>query len=219
MGAFSDLTTLTPQPGVVPYETNVSFWSDHADKRRWFAIRSSTTDSISYSATGNWAFPTGSVWVKHFDINTVREDPSSRIKLETRVLVKTTSGIYGLTYKWRADQTDADLVPSAGLSEVIPGSVPQQTWRFPGRGECLTCHTAAGGYALLEHVAMREGVMANAQLTNYTIPTSLDTPPIDVEEPFVSAKQRAVDRFEREYLDAVLSFERSWLLVTLTSAS
>jgi CO/xanthine dehydrogenase Mo-binding subunit len=36
------------------------------------------------------------------------------------------------------------------------------------------------GFALLEHVVMRDGVMANAQLTNYTIPTSLDTPPIDV---------------------------------------
>ena len=36
------------------------------------------------------------------------------------------------------------------------------------------------GYALLEHVVMRDGAMANSQLTNYTIPTSLDTPPIDV---------------------------------------
>ena len=36
------------------------------------------------------------------------------------------------------------------------------------------------GYALLEHVVMRDGSMANAQLTNYVIPTTLDTPPIDV---------------------------------------
>jgi CO/xanthine dehydrogenase Mo-binding subunit len=36
------------------------------------------------------------------------------------------------------------------------------------------------GFALLEHVVMRDGVMVNAQLTNYTIPTTLDTPPIDV---------------------------------------
>src|SRR6476646_9923422 len=37
------------------------------------------------------------------------------------------------------------------------------------------------GYALLEEVVMRDGRMANAQLTNYIIPTTLDTPPIDVE--------------------------------------
>jgi len=36
------------------------------------------------------------------------------------------------------------------------------------------------GFALLEHVVMRDGAMANGQLTNYTIPTTLDTPPIDV---------------------------------------
>jgi len=41
--------------------------------------------------------------------------------------------------------------------------------------------TAQGmGYALLEQVVMRNGAMANAQLTNYVIPTSLDTPDFDV---------------------------------------
>jgi CO/xanthine dehydrogenase Mo-binding subunit len=36
------------------------------------------------------------------------------------------------------------------------------------------------GYAILEDVVMRDGRMANNQLTNYIIPTTLDTPPIDV---------------------------------------
>ena len=41
--------------------------------------------------------------------------------------------------------------------------------------------TAQGlGWALLEEVVMRDGRMANSQLTNYIIPTTLDTPPIDV---------------------------------------
>jgi len=41
--------------------------------------------------------------------------------------------------------------------------------------------TAQGiGYALLEEVVMRDGRMANCQLTNYIIPTTLDTPKIDV---------------------------------------
>jgi CO/xanthine dehydrogenase Mo-binding subunit len=37
------------------------------------------------------------------------------------------------------------------------------------------------GYALLEEVVMRGGRMANAQLTNYIIPTTLDAPPMTVE--------------------------------------
>jgi CO/xanthine dehydrogenase Mo-binding subunit len=43
------------------------------------------------------------------------------------------------------------------------------------------------GFALIEQVVMKNGSMANAQLTNYTIPTTLDTPPMDVvllENPF-----------------------------------
>ena len=48
--------------------------------------------------------------------------------------------------------------------------------------------TAQGiGYALLELPVYRDGVMQNAQLTNYIIPTAPDMPPIDVvlvEEPY-----------------------------------
>ena len=41
--------------------------------------------------------------------------------------------------------------------------------------------TAQGlGYALLEDVVMRDGRMANTQLTNYIIPTTLDTPPMRI---------------------------------------
>jgi CO/xanthine dehydrogenase Mo-binding subunit len=49
--------------------------------------------------------------------------------------------------------------------------------------------TAQGiGWALLEEVAMREGRMANSQLTNYLVPTTLDTPEMEVvilESPYV----------------------------------
>jgi CO/xanthine dehydrogenase Mo-binding subunit len=41
--------------------------------------------------------------------------------------------------------------------------------------------TAQGlGFALLEEVVIRDGRMANAQLTNYIVPTTLDTPRMDV---------------------------------------
>jgi CO/xanthine dehydrogenase Mo-binding subunit len=42
--------------------------------------------------------------------------------------------------------------------------------------------TAQGvGYALLENPVYKDGVMLNCQLTNYIIPTSVDTPPMDVQ--------------------------------------
>jgi CO/xanthine dehydrogenase Mo-binding subunit len=37
------------------------------------------------------------------------------------------------------------------------------------------------GYALLEEVRWKDGRVWNHQLTNYIIPTSMDTPTIDVE--------------------------------------
>ena len=42
--------------------------------------------------------------------------------------------------------------------------------------------------ALLEEVVMRDGAMANAQLTNYLVPTTMDTPEIDaviLDNPYV----------------------------------
>lgn len=146
-GAFSNVATLTPNAGVVPYQPNVDFWSDYAHKQRWFAIKD-TTPTIGYSSAGHWTYPTGMVWVKHFDFDVTRGDAGSRRKLETRFLVKTTTGVYGLSYKWRADGSDADLVQEAGLTESVASSSPSQTWRYPSRGECTTCHTASGGLAL-----------------------------------------------------------------------
>jgi glucose/arabinose dehydrogenase len=146
-GAFTDLTTLTPATGVIPYDVNTPFWSDHATKSRFFAVRSSTA-KFGFQTDANWTLPTGTVWIKHFDIETTRGNPATRRRLETRFLIKTATASYGLTYQWRDDQTDADLVPTEGLDFPIPGSSPAQTWRFPSRGECLSCHTPQGGHAL-----------------------------------------------------------------------
>ena len=47
-------------------------------------------------------------------------------------------------------------------------------------GQILGGTAQALGYALLENPVFDGGVMQNAQLTNYLIPTALDTPPVDV---------------------------------------
>ena len=150
-GAFSNTPNLTPNAGVVPYDANLPFWSDYALKQRWFAIKN-TTSTFGFNTTGNWTLPTGTIWVKHFDIETKRGDPTTKRKLETRFIVKTASDIYGITYRWRADQTEADLVNEDGESVPmtidVNGIPTTQTWRFPSRGECRTCHTAQGGHAL-----------------------------------------------------------------------
>ncbi|MGJ8673190.1 PQQ-dependent sugar dehydrogenase [Rubritalea sp.] len=144
-GTFSDLSTMTPNFGVVPYDLNLRFWSDHAIKTRFFAFQDGAS-LITYSRDGFWGFPEGSVWVKHFDMDLNRDSPGTNIKrLETRFLVKTADDFYGLTYKWNDAGTDADLVDANGenidLTIQEDGQIITQTWRYPSRGECRACHT------------------------------------------------------------------------------
>jgi len=149
-GAFSNLTTLLPNPGIVAYDLNVPFWSDNAIKTRWFSVPNTNLD-ISFSASGNWSFPTGTVWIKHFELELTNGVPQSRKRLETRFVVKNTNAVYGVTYRWDS-ATNATLVPEAGLDEVLTindsGTLRTQVWHYPSRSECLACHTPHGGFAL-----------------------------------------------------------------------
>lgn len=147
-GAFSDLSTLTPNPGIVPYDINVPFWSDHALKSRWFSVPN-TNLTVTFSGSGNWLFPTGTVWIKHFELELTNGVPASRKRLETRFLVRNAGGIYGITYRWNT--TNATLVAEAGLDEAFTisdgGILRTQMWHYPSRSECQACHTTQSGYA------------------------------------------------------------------------
>jgi glucose/arabinose dehydrogenase/mono/diheme cytochrome c family protein len=152
-GAFTNLATLAPAPGVVAYDVNVPFWSDNAIKSRWFSLPD-TNLTVAFSPADNWSFPTGTVWVKHFDLELTNGVPASAKRLETRLIVKNSGGVYGVTYRWGDSTTNATLVGEEGLDEPFiirdsgGGVVRTQTWHYPGRMECLTCHTPAGGWAL-----------------------------------------------------------------------
>ena len=150
-GAFADLATLEVHAGIEPYQVNAPFWSDHAEKRRWFSIPQ-TNVVIGFSASNNWTFPAGMLWIKHFDLIT-NEITGAKRRLETRFLVKNPSGAYGITYRWAPGAEDATLVPDQGLEDFISivtanGSVRTQHWSYPSRSSCLACHTTSGGTAL-----------------------------------------------------------------------
>jgi CO/xanthine dehydrogenase Mo-binding subunit len=90
---------------------------------------------------------------------------------------------YG-TYAWACDVAEVEFDPVT--YEVRPVRVTA----VQDIGKALNPVLAAGqieggtvqglGYALLEEVVMRDGRMANAQLTNYIVPTTMDAPRIDV---------------------------------------
>ncbi|HEU0008199.1 MAG TPA: PQQ-dependent sugar dehydrogenase [Verrucomicrobiae bacterium] len=152
-GAFTNLTTLTSHDGIVPYDVNLPYWSDHAIKSHWFYFPPAR--AITFRPTNNWTFPTGSVWIQHFELELTNGAPESRQRLETRFLVRDTgTGIYGITYRWGGSPSNATLVPESGMDEPFVvndgGNLRTQIWHYPGRSECLSCHTPqnVGGFAL-----------------------------------------------------------------------
>lgn len=151
-GLFADLSDLSPSPGVLPYEPNLTFWSDHAVKRRWFSIPDPSA-RMTWSRDGSWAFPDGQIWVKHFDLEAERGNPASpKKRIETRVLVKNSTGVYGVSYRWNDAQTDALLAADGGedfpVNLNVGGSPYFQQWRIPSRSQCITCHSPQAGHSL-----------------------------------------------------------------------
>jgi CO/xanthine dehydrogenase Mo-binding subunit len=90
---------------------------------------------------------------------------------------------YG-AYGWGCDVVEAELDPVTGIVRPLRVTAVCEIGKaiHPTLAEGqIEGGTAQGiGYALLEEVVLRDGRMANAQMTNYVAPTTLDTPPIDV---------------------------------------
>ena len=149
-GVFADMETMTSQKVLIPYSVNSPLWSDGAVKSRWMALPENT--KIHFTPTGEWTFPAGTVFVKTFQLPVDDRNPKILRRLETRLLVRDTNGyVYGASYKWRADGSDADLV-NAGTNENIQiktaTGIRVLNWFYPGRQDCLTCHTYVSGGVL-----------------------------------------------------------------------
>ncbi|WP_367871191.1 PQQ-dependent sugar dehydrogenase [Luteolibacter sp. Populi] len=157
-GVFTNLTTLATAAGVIPYDVPNPLWSDAAAKKRWVILPNdgtfnSVAEDIVFSDEGNWGFPAGTVFVKHFEVNTDAANPDAIKRLETRFLICTANGgKYGFTYKWNAAGTDAELLEQ-GAEENFTytasgGGTEQRTWSYPSRGDCMICHNDVSGQAL-----------------------------------------------------------------------
>lgn len=172
-GLFRSTKNHTPAQGVIPYSVNAPLWSDGAEKERFIALPNDSKiefDDVVYPhgpdyADRGWRFPDGAVLVKTFSIAMDTSRPTERRRLETRLLhyrqMPGNDDEYGAqlwngyTYVWNEEQTDAELLESAGLDRKLsikdssaPGGIRNQLWRFPSRAECALCHTMASKYIL-----------------------------------------------------------------------
>jgi uncharacterized repeat protein (TIGR03806 family) len=165
-GAFDNVRTLNVNAKLIPYDLVVAFWSDGAGKSRWMSL---PPGKIKFSPTGEWSFPAGTVFVKHFDLAVDETKPDIKRRLETRLLVRDRNGgVYGVTYKWRPDNSDADLLSDSVTEDITiktAAGTRVQTWYYPSRKDCLTCHTATAGGVL--------GVKARQMNRDITYPSGV----------------------------------------------
>jgi uncharacterized repeat protein (TIGR03806 family) len=211
-GLFTDLATLTPAAGLVPYEVNMPLWSSGLSKKRWVMIPNdgvpnSPAEQITYSENHAWQFPVGTVFVKHF------ARPDNNAPLETRLFVHGKDGWGGVTYKWRPGGNEADLAED-GLVENLTLDGQTFEYLYPSRNQCWQCHQAGTGPVLgfrtrqiNRDFTYPNGTTAN-QIESFSaagfIPLNLRKPDLanvitsaDIDDPDLSD-----EHFVRSYLDS-----------------
>jgi uncharacterized repeat protein (TIGR03806 family) len=141
-GLFSNTANMTPAPGMIEYDVTTPLWSDGALKTRWMALPGN--EKITFSARGNWSFPVGTAFVKHFEL----AQSGSPRRLETRVMLHQQDRWIGFTYRWNAQGTDANLLRDSLIEVIDLSGGGSQTWTYPSPSDCLTCHSAPTGRVL-----------------------------------------------------------------------
>jgi uncharacterized repeat protein (TIGR03806 family) len=133
-----------PASGLVPYGVNAALWSDGAQKERWMALPDGAKITVS-DVDGDFDFPNGTVLVKSFSIGGKR--------IETRLFMRHDDGGWGgYTYEWLDDQSDALLLPAGKTKQV-----GAQTWTYPSRSDCVSCHSGAAGRSLGLELGQQNG--------------------------------------------------------------
>jgi len=129
------------EAGVLPYDLNMPLFSDYALKKRFVYVPEGVV--TPFDTSNVLSFPTGSVLIKHFYYNENGVDNY----IETRLLIKKSSGWQAETYEWNEAQTDA-VRKVAGATKVLTTTVNGQTETFnyliPNLNQCQNCHNYNG---------------------------------------------------------------------------
>ncbi len=138
-----ELKNLTPSYGVIPYKPATELFSDYAEKKRfvWMPSGSKATYQGDYNILN---LPVGSVLIKVFYYNNVQPTNATKI-IETRLMIRKSSGWIFANYIWNEQQTEA-LLTSQSTTRVISwkdlnNTIHTLDYRTPEVDfECLRCH-------------------------------------------------------------------------------
>ena len=142
---FQDMNNLMIRSQFVPYEVNLPFWSDGAQKKRWYYIP--PTAKIKYNDNGGWKFPDGTIFVKHFSM--MFGNVLGTRNLETRILQKKEGRWVAFQYKWDSSQTEAylstKLTKEAMVVNNVKGIQEKFVYEYPSNYQCHSCHSDYSG--------------------------------------------------------------------------
>jgi hypothetical protein len=105
-GFFTALPDLTKvAKSLIEYEPSPALWSDGMHKQRFISLPAGA--KIDNSMRGQWDFPDGTIFIKHFF-----DDTGGKARIvETRFIRKGGALPYEFyLYKWKPDGSDADLL-------------------------------------------------------------------------------------------------------------
>lgn len=162
-GIFTAVKEQIPAPGVYPFQINSQRFTDHASAQRLLALPGTTTARFYDRAipvpetffSAQVFMPKDGVLVKTLSLPVKTGEKFVETPVETQILHFDGKTWNAYTYAWNPGQTDADLVPAAGMERELVVKAPRepegyrkQTWRYAARTQCLTCHNPWAGYAL-----------------------------------------------------------------------
>lgn len=137
-GALKDME---PADGVIEYAPASSLFTDYALKKRFIWMPSGT--SASYTADGDILdLPVGAALIKHFYYEHLQPGDETKI-IETRVMIRKSSGWIFAEYVWNDEQTDATLYMDGDYVSLTwdqEGVTKSTSYRIPSETECKICH-------------------------------------------------------------------------------
>ena len=140
-----ELKLLNPSLNVIPFEPASSLFTDYAHKKRfvWMPIGTSATYNADNKILN---LPVGAALIKTFfyeNVQNIANVGGTRI-IETRIMIKKSTGWIFVDYVWNEEQTEAFLDMEGSYSNISwkdENNVIKETiYRIPNTVQCITCH-------------------------------------------------------------------------------
>jgi len=142
-----DMKDQKPELDVLPYEPASSLFTDYAHKKRFIWLPKDT--KATYNSDGTvLELPVGAALIKTFyydNVQNVSPAGSSRI-IETRIMIRKSTGWIFANYVWNEEQTEATYNMAGSFTTVTwkdeNDIIKSAEYRIPSEAQCIVCHKA-----------------------------------------------------------------------------